>query len=70
MLSKSNRCAVSYKIFLKICKAFVLGRIRNLLWPGLAKEESIAHITPILSHHYCAQVMAVFQKDTVNLRYM
>lgn len=55
---------------LKICKAFVLGRIRNLLWSELAKEGSIAHITPIPSRHYCAQVIAVSQKNCVNLRYV
>lgn len=55
---------------LKICKVFVLGRIRNLLWPGLAKEEFIAHIPPILSHHFCAPVIAVSEKNCVNLGYM
>lgn len=46
---------------------FVPERIINPLWPGLAKEESIAHIAPILSHPYCAQIIAVSEKNCENM---
>lgn len=50
-----------------VCKTFVPERKINPLWPALAKEESIAHIVPILSHPCCGQIIAVSQKNDTNL---
>lgn len=49
---------------------FVSEKIINPLCPGLAKEESIAHIAPILSHPYCARIIVGSQKNRENLGHM
>lgn len=49
---------------------FVPERRRNPLCPGLAKQESIAHTAPFLSHPYCAQIIVGSQKNHDNLGHM